>query len=120
MALLVGLECLSQTQQHMKQNGVTIEVVKFKLKEGITHAQGERKLLQLDECIKHFEGFIERNLSSNEDGEWVDIVYWETLQQALAAAEQASKDPKALESFAVIDESTIVMQHYNLIHKFNN
>ena len=120
MALLVGLACQSQNTTNMEQTVKTVEIVKFKLKAGISAEEGKEKLLKLNQCVQAFDGFIERKLTKNEDGEWLDIVYWTSKEAALNAAEQVAKDPKALEAFAVIDESTIVMNHFDLIDKFSN
>ena len=117
LAILVGLVC--HAQQNPEQNDVTVEVVTFRLKPGITPEEGQKKLLQLNEHVMHFEGFIERNLTVSEDGEWADIVHWTSLSHALNAAEQVAKNPEALAFFSVIDESTIAMHHYSLVHKFN-
>ena len=118
LTVLVGLECQSQIK--VEQEVGIVEVVTFKLKSGIDTEEGKKKLLQLNDCVKHFDGFIERKLTLNEKGEWLDIVYWTSKRAALNAAEEVSKDPKAIEFFSVIDESTIVMGHYDLIEKFNN
>jgi len=118
--MLVGLACQSQTQEKIEQKVGTIEIVKFKLKSGITPEEGKEKLLLLNQCVKEFDGFIERKLTVNEEGEWLDIVYWTSKDAALKAAEQVTKNPKALEAFAVIDESSMMMGHYNLIEKFEN
>ena len=119
LAILVGLVCHAQQKEDTEQNDITVEVVTFRLKPGITPEEGQKKLLLLNEHVKHFKGFIERNLTVSEDGEWVDIVYWASLPHALNAAEQVAKNPEALASFSVIDESTMAMHHYTLVHKFN-
>lgn len=118
LALLVGLAGQSQTTTNMEQKIGAIEIVKFRLKSGIGDEEGRTKLLQLNQCVEAFDGFIERKLSRTEEGEWLDIVYWTSKKAALAAAEQVAKDPKALQAFAVIDESTMSMNHYDLIEKF--
>ena len=120
LAFLVGLECQSQTLERMDKQIGTVEIVQFKLKAGIDASTGKEKLLQLNQCVQHFDGFIERKLTVNEAGEWMDIVYWTSKQAAMNAAELVAKDPKALESFAVIDESTMVMNHFNLVETFQH
>ena len=110
----------AQTTENMDIKIGTIEIVRFKTKPGISQQKAKEKLLMLDDCIRTFEGFIERKLSINEKGEWVDIVYWENLTSARKAAEEVMKIPKALEAFSIIDESSIQMDHFDLQHNFRN
>ncbi len=120
LALLVGLGCQSQVKTSAQQPTGTVEVVRFKLKDGISDQEGRKKLLALNECIKEFNGFISRSLTVNEAGEWLDLVYWTSKEAALKAASEVSRDPKAIASFSVIDESTMSMSHYSLVQSFNN
>ena len=97
----------------------TIEVVTFDLKEGVSKAEASRKLQALNEFVKDYEGFIKRSISCNEDGKWVDIVYWESRELAVKAASEVSHSPKAMEIFQVIDENSIQMNHYEVISSLN-
>lgn len=120
LATLIALGGHAQTTESMDQKIGTIEIVRFKVKQGISEKEAREKLLMLDECVATFDGFIERKLSLNENDEWIDIVYWKDKASAIKASEEVMKIPKALEAFSIIDESTMQMGHFDLQHNFKN
>lgn len=65
----------------------TIELVRFRLQQGKTSADWLKANEKINEFMKAQPGFRFRSLSETEDGEWLDLVYWENL----AAAEAAGK-----------------------------
>lgn len=97
----------------------TIEVVTFDVKAGVSKKEASRKLAGLNELVKNYEGFIKRDLSCNEDGKWVDIVYWTSKELALKAASEVASNEKAAEIFAIIDENSVKMNHYEIINSSN-
>ncbi len=120
LVTLMALGSLAQTTEKMDQKIGIIEIVRFKVKPGISEKEAREKLLMLDECVATFDGFIERKLSLNENDEWIDIVYWIDKSSAIKAAEEVMKIPKALEAFSIIDERTMQMDHFDLQHNFKN
>lgn len=90
-----------------------IEVVLFKTKPGYTQDQAQEALESLNRHVVKFDGFISRKLSVDEQGNWMDLVYWESKGLALKAAEEIMKVPEAAQVFEVIDDSTIQMYHFN-------
>ena len=119
LTVLAVLGCHAQANSKMEQ-AATIEVVTFKVKPGVQIEQAKEKLTLLNECVQAFDGFIYRSFSVNEEGQWIDIVYWTSKEAALKAGEQVMNDPKAQEVFAIIDESSMQMNHYSLLDTFNN
>ena len=118
LAILVALECQSQTKNDMKST--TIEVVTFSVKAGISNEEASEKLSLLNEIVKGYDGFIKRTFSVNEEGQWIYIVHWTSKELALKAAEDVAKNQKAGAVFEIIDESSISMNHYEIINSFNN
>ena len=95
----------------------TIEMVKFQLKSGISSEEGRRQLEKLTACASKFPDFLGRNLSQDQQTKtWLDLVYWETLENAQFAAQEIMKDPSALAIFGVIDDASIQMQHWTVEH----
>ncbi len=115
--LSVGCQDNSTT---MKKEFGTIEVVTFRMKDGITIPEAQTQLEKLNDCVRQFDGFIERKLSVNEEGVWMDIVSWTTNEAAQLAAEKVMQDPVALHVFDLIDESTMSIQHYQIKNYFTH
>ena len=96
----------------MNQRIGTLEVVIFKGKEGLSSEAVKQELESLSKIVSEFQGFISRTLSQAPDGEWMDLVLWESLEQAEAAGKQVMENPEALKVFGVIDESSMKFKHY--------
>ena len=118
LAILLVLECQSQTKNDMEST--TIEVVTFRVKAGISKEEAGEKLSTLNEIVETYDGFIKRIFSVNEEGQWIDIVHWTSKELALKAAEDVAKNQKAGAVFEIIDESSISMNHYEIINSFKN
>jgi len=110
------VESFTQTIENSNPEIGIVEVVTFKIKEGISFKDAKQKLLSLNECIEAFDGFIERRLSTNENGEWLDIVFWTTKEAALDASELVMSNPKAIEVFAIMDEASVKINHYQTVN----
>ena len=63
----------------------TIELVRFRLKQDKTAADWLKANEKINDWIKVQPGFRFRSLSETDDGEWIDMVYWENLEAAKAA-----------------------------------
>ncbi len=62
----------------------TIDLVRFRLKQGNTSADWLKANEKIDAWAKRQPGFRFRSLSETEDGEWIDMTYWESLSAAQA------------------------------------
>ena len=115
--LVVGFSHLLN-QNPMERKIGEIEVVIFNTKPGYTQEEARAALESLNDCVLKFEGFIERKLAINEKGQWIDIVYWQSREHALAAAEGIMTDPNALKAFEVIEEEKMQMLHFTPVSQF--
>ena len=93
-------------------SGKTLELVVFKLKEGVTREQ----LLATDRGVTSWAreqpGFISRELSHDADGDrWVDVVWWRSMDEANAAAERAMSSESCAPMFSLIDMESTLMIH---------
>jgi len=70
----------------------TIELVRFRLQQGKTSADWLKANEKINGFMKAQPGFRFRSLSETDDGEWLDLVYWESLQAANAASEKFSAE----------------------------
>ncbi len=92
---------------------VCIEMVSFRGNPEFTIEQVQEVMTQTNSHIKEFDGFIKRTISVNEEGEFLDIVYWESLEQAKQAAADLQQNAEIMKHFKVIDFSTVTMKHFN-------
>lgn len=82
---------------------VVIEWAPFTLKDGIS----EKTLLQASNAVqKAFlekqRGYIRRELFKGEDKQWVDLVYWESNEDAQRAIQGAAESAMCLSYFEMM------------------
>jgi len=95
-----------------------LEIVKFKAKEGIAEAQFREAMISLDGTMKHQDGFLGRELLKNGEEGWIDIVRWENSAAARKAQEEVMQNQECLAVFALIDDDSIELDHYEPVHDF--
>jgi len=71
-----------------------VEIAQFKLASGVTD---EEFVKEAEAVQKNFlekqSGYIDRELLKDRDGQWVDILHWNSMEEAQKAAEIMMKDP---------------------------
>jgi hypothetical protein len=89
----------------------TLEVVLFKLKPGVQEAA----FFDINETIlsnlRAMSGFIRRDLFKDSHGQWMDIVYWNSLHDAQCAAELFPTLSCAQILMEMLDEASLTMLH---------
>ena len=88
-----------------------LEVVLFHVKAGVTDTQVLAASAKTQEWLAQADGYLARELSKDDEGQWLDIVHWRTLAAAQAAAEQIMQQPCAADFMAIIDPERITMLH---------
>jgi hypothetical protein len=106
--------------QNVNQQSRIIELAIFKTKEGVAHNDALNALLALNSILNNFEGFIDRQLSKNEEGVWFDIVNWESMDLAKKASEEIMKHEKALDVFAIMNQESLQFHHLTPLNYFKN
>ena len=86
-----------------RDGGAVIEWAPFRLRDGVT----EHELLEASETLQreflaHQCGFVRRELLRGADGQWVDLIHWETEAAADAVLTAAG-------------QSTICQQYFKLM-----
>lgn len=69
------------------------EVVIFRLQPAATETDFLAAVDETTALLKTQPGFISRTIGKAESGEWLDILYWETIEAAKNAAEVFQTDP---------------------------
>ncbi len=70
----------------------TMEVVRFRLRPGSTAEEWLEAAARISVWLKTQPGFRMRSLSQTEDGEWIDMLCWESTEAACAAGERFGDD----------------------------
>lgn len=94
-----------------QQAAGAVEVVIYQAKEGISQEEALEKAQSVNSFVKAQKGFISRNMSATADGKWVDVIFWESLEDAEKATEQAMSAALPSEYFTIIDENTMQFVH---------
>lgn len=89
-----------------------VEIAVFKLKDGVTREQLLSTVDAVSEWARSQPGFISRDLtySAGQDS-WIDVIWWESLEAAHAAAEAAMTSESCAPMFGLIDLEGIQMLH---------
>lgn len=62
-------------------------------------------------------GFQSRTVSRNEQGTWFDVILWDSAETANAAAGKIMTELGSSEFMAMIDSSSIQMQHPQIVSR---
>jgi hypothetical protein len=89
-----------------------LELVVFKLNEGVTREQFLGTNGAVSEWISAQPGFVSHELLYDADGDrWVELAWWKTMDEARTAAEKAMTSETCAPMFALIDEASTLMLH---------
>lgn len=92
--------------------GKVLELVVFKLHEGVTREQ----LLATDGAVSAWiskqPGFISHELLYEAEGDrWIEVAWWQTMEEAHTAAELSRTSESCAPMFALIDLESALMLH---------
>ena len=89
-----------------------LELVVYKLKESVSDEQFLGTNGAVSTWISKQPGFISRELVYDGEGNrWVDVIWWQTMEQAHAASELAMTSESCQPMFALIDMESALMLH---------
>lgn len=92
----------------------TVEYLHFELIEGANPDDFLRETLAVDSILEGYDGFVARHLARNDDGSWVEVVYWETLEDGEAALPRFVEDPRTKGFLALVDGDTLSVTYSSL------
>ncbi len=100
----------------MKNNQV-IEWAPFRLKDGVD----ETKFLAASDAMQEGflrgqKGFVKRELVKSVDGQWADVVYWETPADAEAAMSNAMANTACLNYFDMLQGANHEHPELGVLH----
>ncbi len=86
----------------------TIDLVRFRLQPGKSAADWLEANETINAWVKAQPGFQFHSVSETEDGEWWDLVYWASMEAALAAGEKFMRELGGVISPLIAPGSVIV------------
>ncbi|MTI86934.1 MAG: hypothetical protein FH748_03080 [Balneolaceae bacterium] len=95
----------------MTKNIETIELVLFKALADNTEEEVRSSLESLNPILSSYKGFVSRKIALSDSGQWMDLVHWESLEDAKHASDDIMKKEEALKAFSVIDQDTMQFLH---------
>ena len=96
----------------METAGRVLELVVYKLNAGVSREQFLRTNDAASTWISEQPGFISRDLVYDSEGDrWVDVVWWDTSENARSAATRAMSSTSCAPMFALIELESALMLH---------
>ena len=93
-----------------------LEIAIYKTNDGVSDADFIKTGVEMEaNFAKKQKGFIKRTFAKSEIGEWVDVIYWETMDDAMKASEVAMKSPVCAPMFGIIDPTSVKMHHFEIL-----
>lgn len=95
------------------------DIINYKLEEGIS----EEHLLKVskkvvEEWMTNQEGFIKWEIHQNNNGDYTDIVYWNSKADAKKAEKEMMNIPNANEWFSCFEKGSINSQNLSKVGEF--
>lgn len=88
----------------------TIELVTFRLQKGDTEGFVDANAA-INDWLKRQPGFVSRHLAERDDGTYLDIVFWQSHADALAASTKMMEEMAQSEAMTMIDPMGLDMSH---------
>lgn len=102
-----------------RRKTMVVELAQFKTKHGVSDAEVLTASQEAhDGFLAKQKGYVSREFLKSGDGEWVDIVHWESIEDAQAAMNAFMGHPSTKEFGEVIDPSSIKMMHLKVVKKY--
>ncbi|GAL25185.1 hypothetical protein JCM19239_5075 [Vibrio variabilis] len=113
MKQITMLGLLTASLFSVSANAEVIEIATFKLNEGVS----VEEFAPLDKAVEmqHVSqqpGFISREAAHGENGEWLVVVHWETIEDADASMNSFMTAEAAKEFMSHLDANTMSMKRY--------
>ena len=97
-----------------------VELVLMKPKAAVDEAALVRAADDLMPFLHEVGGFIRRELLKTDDGQWVDLAYWNSLAEAQRAAETFVSTPVGQRLDSLLDETSITILHLHQVRTYNS
>jgi hypothetical protein len=99
----------------MNNQAKVIELVLFKTKVGVTQEQLIQAARATTPVLEQMNGYVRRNISVDEQGQWADIVYWTSKEAALEAADKFQNIKECQQYTNMIELDQMKMNHFDIV-----
>ncbi len=93
-------------------NVPVVEVVLFRVKDGITDSLFLREASVVQAWIEQQPGFLSRELMKTPENQWLDTVRWTSRELAESAGGKIMNEDHCKPFMGMIDENTMQMWHF--------
>jgi antibiotic biosynthesis monooxygenase (ABM) superfamily enzyme len=87
------------------------EIVIYRLKPNVDRHQFIEISARATEWLRNRPGYLSRELLEDDSGQWVDLVRWATMDEALAAASAFMEVPEAAAFMDAVEPESITVLH---------
>ena len=87
------------------------EIVIYRLKANVNRDQFLEISARATQWLRNSPGYLDRELLEDDSGQWVDLVRWATMEDALAAASAFMETPEAAAFMDAVEPESITMLH---------
>ncbi len=105
-------------QNKVIKQGKVVELVIWKAKKDFTEGEVLERAKAVNKFIASRPGFLYRDLAKNENGEWLDFLYWDSMENAEVAAKAAQGSRLCHPFFETIDMEAMKFYHFNSKFKY--
>lgn len=91
-----------------------VEYVEFKVLDGVTDEQVFSALKETDSLLAEVKGFKLRHIAKS-DQLFVEVVYWNSQEEALKGLEIFQKDDRSNNLFELIDTDTVTIRYSSIV-----
>lgn len=106
-----SLQSVASAKETCTDKPVT-EVVRFRLVAEATVSEFKLSAVSVEKELQKIPGYQRRSLLQSDTGEWLDIVTWDQLATAKAAAVSLQENSVAQAFFRHIDPDSVALDYY--------
>ncbi len=92
-------------------NDPVYELVLFQLKPGFERERFMKVTTSANSWLQRQPGFLSREILEDESGQWIDLLRWSTMEDALAAANALGATEFASAIMDAIEPDSVRMLH---------
>ena len=95
------------------------EIPVYRFRKEVSHEAAKRMMESLNDFLRTAPGFKERRTYHDAGRDvWIDVVEWNSMEEALRGMEDFAKAPVFAEFLAMVDPELNLMHHSQLIQTF--
>lgn len=95
------------------------EIPIYRFRKDVTPEAAKRMMKTLNDFLRTAAGFKERRTYHDVERDvWIDVVEWDSMEEALRGMENFAKAPAFAEFMAMVDPDFNLMHHGELVQTF--